>query len=159
MLEERKGFTLTELMMVVFCLSILCAIAVPNWIVAGWPAHRLKNAARQVVSDIRYARMRAVSTNRQYRLRFHPSTDSYFLERGDQPSGSLCWSGEGAARRFGPNGGAAFTGIEIVGEEEFSVVFHPTGAVSPTSITLKNAPGRTMSVICSIAGRVRMIKT
>lgn len=158
MFKEKKGFTLTELIMVVACLSILSAIAVPKWIVAGWPAQRLQNASRQVVSDIRHARMRAVATNHRYRLRFDPPADSYFLERGDYSSGSFAWSGEGPARRFASKGGGDFAGVRIVGEEEFSVVFRPTGAVSSATITLKNNLERTTKVICSMAGRVRMVK-
>ncbi len=158
MFEEQEGVTLVELMVVLACLGILAAIAVPNWISAGWPAYRLKNAARQVASDVRHARARAVATNRQYRLRFDPSADLYCLERGDLPSGSLSWSGEGSARRFGSNSGSAFSGVRIIGEEEFSVVFRPSGAVTAATITLKNTLDRKVKVICSVAGRVRMVK-
>ena len=79
MILNRKGVTLIELVATMACLAILAAIVVPSWITSTWPAHRLKNAARQIVSDIRYARTRAVTTNRQYRLRFDPVSDSYLI--------------------------------------------------------------------------------
>jgi prepilin-type N-terminal cleavage/methylation domain-containing protein len=156
--KNQNGFTLAELAIVLLCLGILAAIAVPGWTSAGLPVYRLNIAARQVVSDIRYARMRAVATYRQYRLRFDPVTDSYCLERGDLSSGSLSWSGEGLPRRLGPGSGGTFSGVRIIGEGELSVVFHPTGGVTAATVTLKNSLDRTMKVVCSMAGRVRMIR-
>jgi prepilin-type N-terminal cleavage/methylation domain-containing protein len=158
MFEGQKGVTLTELLMVIVCLGILMAIAAPDWISRAWPVYRLKNAARQVVSDVRLARTRAVTANRQYRLRFDPSGDAYFLEKGDLPGGSANWAVEGSARRFGSAGGASFSGVEIAGDAEFCVVFSPTGTVTSATITLENTPGGKMAVVCSMAGRVRMVR-
>jgi hypothetical protein len=101
--------------------------------------------------------MRAVASNQPYRLRFDPSTDAYLLERSDSSGGSLAWYVEGLPRRFGAGGGS-FAGVGVAGEKEFSVVFRPTGAVSSATITLKNDRGSTMKVVCSMAGRVRMVK-
>jgi prepilin-type N-terminal cleavage/methylation domain-containing protein len=158
MLKNKKGFTVIEVMVVVACLAILSAICVPGWIATGRPALRLKNATKQVVSDTRYARMRAVATNRQYRLRFDPLADTYLLERGDLPTGSASWIPEGSPRRFGLNGGSSFAGVHIEGDTQYSIVFRPTGTVTSNTVTLKNSLDRTRKVVCSMAGRVRIIK-
>lgn len=158
MIKEQRGVTLMELMMVIACLSVLAAIAVPGWISRGWPAHRLKNAAHQVVSDIRLARIRAVATNRQYRLRFAPTSDSYRLERGDLPSASSSWTQESYPRNFGSKGGSSFSGVSIVGEKPYSIVFRPTGAATSTTVTLRNTLDRKMKIVCSMAGRIRVIR-
>jgi Tfp pilus assembly protein FimT len=149
--------TLVELMLGIACLGILSAIAVPYWAANGRPAHRLKNAAHQVVADARLARSRAVATNRQFRLRFDPSSDVYLLEKGDSASGSVSWSSEGGVRRFGLDGGSSFTGVTISGGEEYAVMFRPTGAVSPQTIALQGTGGRTLKVVCSMSGRIRVV--
>lgn len=158
MTGEPRGFTLVELMLVIACLAVLAAIAVPKWIVNVRPAYRLKNAAYQVVGDIRLARIRAVATNRQYRLRFDPVSDFYLLEKGDLPSGSESWAVEGSSRYFGSYGDPSYGGVNIAGEEEYSVIFRPTGGITPTTVTLQNTVGQTMKVICSMAGRIRVVK-
>lgn len=158
MIRERKGVTLMELMTVIACLAILAAIAVPGWISRGWPAYRLKNAAHQVVSDIRLARIRAVATNRQYRLRFTPASDSYQLEKGNLPSGSSSWVAEGQPIKFGSKGGSSFLGVCIAGKKPYSIVFRPTGSVTSGTVTLQNTLNRTTKIVCSMAGRIRMIK-
>lgn len=155
---EQRGLTLIELLLVIACLAVLSAISMPHWISKERPALRLKNASLQVVSDIRLARTRAVAANRQYRLRFIPMSDSYLLERGDLPSGSTTWVVEGYERYFGTNGSASFSGVQITGEEQYSLVFRPTGTVTSATVTLQNEIGRTAKIICSMAGRVRVTK-
>lgn len=158
MQKKRSGFTLIELLVAVACLSILVAVIAPNWIATTVPAYRLKNAARQVVSDIRYTRMRAITVNRQYRLRFDPITDSYLMERGNASVGSHSWTIEGSIRRFGKHSLSSFSGVFIEGDSEFRVFFQPTGGMTGTTIALQNSLGRTMRVICSMAGRIRMVR-
>lgn len=155
---NQRGVTLIELLTVTVCLAILAAIAVPHWIATAWPAYRLKNAARQVVSDVRYARMRAVTTNRQYRLRFDPVSDSYLMERGNAPDGSLSWTVEGPERQFGSVRSTSFSGVNIIGEKEYTMVFRPTGGLTAVSISLRNPLNQTIKVVCSVAGRIRMLK-
>jgi len=158
MILNQRGITLIELMTATACLAILSVLVVPNWIATAWPAYRLKNAARQVVSDVRYARMRAVATNRQYRLRFDPVSDSYLMERGDAPDGSLSWTMEGAMRWFGSHSSTSFYGVNIVGEKEYTMVFRPTGGMTAVTISLRNPLDQTTKIVCSIAGRIQLLK-
>ena len=155
---NQRGITLIELMTVLACLAILAAVAAPNWIATAWPAYRLKSAARQVVSDVRYARMRAVATNRQYRLRFDPVSDSYLMERGDAPDGSSSWTGEGATQWFGSHGSTTFSGISIDGEKEYAMIFRPTGGMTAVTICLRNTLNQSTKIVCSVAGRIRLLK-
>ena len=158
MTSNQRGVTLIELMMAMGCLAILATLVVPNWIATAWPAYRLKNAARQVVSDVRYARMRAVATNRQYRLRFDPVSDAYLMERGNAPDGSHSWTIEGSMRWFGSRGSTSFSGVSIVGEKEYSMIFRPTGGVTAVTISLRNPLEQTTKIVCSMSGRIRLLK-
>lgn len=158
MKRVQTGMTLMELMMAIACLGILSAIAVPYWIGNGRPAYRLKNAAHQIVSDIRLARARSVATNRQFRIRFDPVSDSYLVEKGDSSSGSVSWVVEGSPRCFGQDGNPLFSGVGILGDEEYSVFFRPTGGMTSGSITIQNDGGQVVRVVCSMAGRIRLVR-
>lgn len=156
--RANRGVTILELMVVLSCLAILGAVVAPNWIATAWPAYRLKSASRQIASDIRHARIRAVSTNRQYRLRIDPVSDSYVMERGDASSSSSIWIMEGSRKRFGRHKKSAFPGVGIGGGEEYRIVFQPTGGGTNKTVTLENSLGQTMKIVCSMAGRIRFVR-
>lgn len=60
--KRESGFSLMELVVVMAVLATLAAIAIPAF--AGWlPNFRLKNAARDVASNLQLARLTAVKKN------------------------------------------------------------------------------------------------
>ena len=64
-----RGFTLTEVLVVIVVFSILATIAVPQFI-AFRPTNRLNGAARQIYSELMWARAKAVNENRTYVVTF-----------------------------------------------------------------------------------------
>ena len=68
-IPSHKGFTLVELMIVIAVMGIMAAIAVPNYR-TYMAQRRLNGAARQVMSDLMAARMKAVSQNNEFKVFF-----------------------------------------------------------------------------------------
>ena len=68
-LGNEKGFTLGELLTVAGVMSIMMAVAVPNY-VALQPGMRLNGAAREVLGKLMWARAKAVEQNNQWVVTF-----------------------------------------------------------------------------------------
>jgi len=67
--RSERGFTVIELLAVISIMMVVTAIATPSfyyWL----PKYRLSAGARQIAADLQLARMKAISQNTSYRLRF-----------------------------------------------------------------------------------------
>jgi type IV fimbrial biogenesis protein FimT len=69
LLSDRRGFSLAEILVAVSIFSILGAVAVPRF-VAFRPQNRLNGAARQIYSELMWARSKAVNDNSAYVVTF-----------------------------------------------------------------------------------------
>jgi type IV fimbrial biogenesis protein FimT len=86
MIRKNSGFTLAELMVVIAIISILSAIAVPNFI--GWLAKRkVGTGARDVLSTIEVARIRAVRQRISVGIEFQADNMSYRVWLDDGSGG------------------------------------------------------------------------
>ena len=79
--RSERGFTVVELITVVGIMMVVTAIATPSfyyWL----PKYRLSAGARQIAADLHLARMKAISQNTSYRLRF-TADDTYEMQKND----------------------------------------------------------------------------
>jgi prepilin-type N-terminal cleavage/methylation domain-containing protein len=75
-LKNRKGFTMTEVVVVLSLIGIMTAISVPSYF--SWlPKHRLQTSVRQIYDDMNLAKIRAVKDNRNACIQFYPATETY----------------------------------------------------------------------------------
>lgn len=144
---NRKGITLIELSTVMAIIAIGALLLSPN--IGGWlHYYRLKSATQDIVSLMRVAQMKAVSTNDRYRVKFDQGEGSFVLERQVEKD----WTAEADSQKL-PKG------IEMV-ELTFTgkiALFNPNATSSSGSVTLKNPRGSTKRIaLTSATGRIRI---
>ncbi len=148
---NRRGITLIEFVVVFVIVAIGSVLLVPN--IGAWlPHYRLRSAARDIVSTMRTAQMKAVSNNIQYSVNFNAAeigpTDSYILQRN---SGGV-WIDEGALQTL-PAGITANIDQLPAGRAVFNVNSTSTSG----SVTLQTTKGAQRRIILTSAtGRVRI---
>jgi prepilin-type N-terminal cleavage/methylation domain-containing protein len=96
-LRHGRGLSLTEVLIALVIIGILAATTVPT--LSGWMAdRRVKKAARQLVTDLQFARMRSLAEGVEYRISFDNADGSYNIQRGNQSADSDVWTQAGMAR-------------------------------------------------------------
>jgi len=144
--RSEGGFTVIELLAVIAIMLVITAIAIPSFYL--WlPTYRLSAGARQIAADLQLARMKAISQNTSYRLRF-TAEDTYEMQKNDG-----VWAvapGHGSVKL--PEGITVTNGIAFNTSEFQSRGTANTG-VGTDDIELTN-DDKTMRVCIKIVGRV-----
>lgn len=68
-MRSTRGFTLFELLVVMVLITILSAVSIPL-VMEGTARNAVWTASEQIGSQIRQARLKAISRNRSFRVRF-----------------------------------------------------------------------------------------
>ncbi|MBN2397494.1 MAG: GspH/FimT family pseudopilin [Deltaproteobacteria bacterium] len=142
-----RGFTLVEMMIVITVMAILAAVAAPNF--TSYMAHRrLNGAARQIMTDLMEARMRAVSQNNRFKMFFLDNHRYKVLD--DANNNNTEDSGETSTTK---------DIRDMYHDVTFSAtadpIFYPRGTAYGTTVTLTNSGG-SKSVTVATAGRVKI---
>ncbi len=156
--KEERGFSLTELVVVLLGGMILLALAVPA-LDTTLDQYRVVLAAQSVTNQLQFARMKAVSSNESYRVNFPAGTGDYRVETSTGaivagpftlPPG-IQWNTE--------DGGS---GVTFPGR---FVVFLPTGSVPASGngaagrAKLINQSGVRVDILVQVGGSVRATPT
>jgi len=149
----QKGFSVTELMVIVAIVGILGLIAVPN-LVTALPGYRLKSSARDLCSNLRKARSLAVKQNRSISIEFNINDNKYTIDGSDAvalTSGVSFGCGNAAKSATGESPPA--DGVSFFNNK---VSFTPQGLVSGTSgyVYIQNNKGQTYGVGARTSGSI-----
>ena len=124
-----KGFTIVELMVVIAVIAILSAVAAPQ-IRDHLRSSSLKNAARQISSDLSMAKSTAIRNQASCAINFNnPAADQYTTTLINRTTNLSQYMG-----------GVVFTGNPDGGPDVFSpnVTFDPRGLSAPSQVYLTN---------------------
>jgi general secretion pathway protein H len=137
--SSRRGFSLLELMLVLVLVGAVSAVVVPSFI-QGMAGVQLETATRDLVTQFRQARTRAVSTQRVYRVLLQPSQVP-----GEPSSYALADEYEHPIRTFPLPEVVSFAGA---GEPGWSPVisFYPNGRSSSGRVVMA-AGNRRMTIV------------
>jgi len=148
MKRNKKGVTLLELIIVMVIIAIGATLVVPN--IGRWlQQYRLSSATRDIVSTMRTAQMRAVSTNMDHQVSFTiGNPNSYILQRN---SGG--WINEGAPQTLPTGVGIAVTATNFQ--------FNPNSTATSGNVTLDiqrggQVIGQRIILVSAATGRIRI---
>ena len=143
------GVTLIELAVVLAIVAIMGLFfspAIGEWL----DNYRIRQAARDIVSHLQLAKIRAISSRLEYRVYFDVANDQYRLWVNDggwvpDPEGVVCCTPRGVDITS-----AGFSGGVNRAE------FNPDGTTSNGTITVVNEQGKQYNVVVYRTGRIRI---
>ncbi len=149
----RNGFTLIELVLVLFVIGIASALAV-GILYRSMDNIRLKTSAKELSASLRYARSHAVAEKKIYSFVMNKNgyglyTEQYDKSDADYEKTSLVF------QKILPQGIIA----EYQEIEDIRIDFYPQGDSTGGEIKLKNEKGSVMVItVEKITGKVKIEK-
>ena len=116
------------------------------------PHHRLNNAARDLVSGLRWARQLALAERQPVTVILNPEAERYQIERQSRPGIQIGWGRDFKDRDQG------FGEIDLVSSSGGRMlVFYPQGTTNNwTTILLRNKSGEERQISLVATGRVKL---
>lgn len=139
--SRSPGFSLVELLVCVCVVGILASLAAP-YLGAMYQNYQMQAVARQLVTDLQLARMKAVAQKVDYKATFDGTNNRYSILKG----ATLILTRKLSDYSNGVTLADNFTND--------TVTFSPTGQASGTGITTFTASGSTTRVTVTPVGGV-----
>ena len=97
--RDSRGLTLIEILVALVIIGVAVTLAAPSF-TAWLGSSTVKKTARQLVTDLQFAKMKAVAEGVQYRVSFDSASGSYVVQRGNASIDSGSWTTVGIERRI-----------------------------------------------------------
>lgn len=144
---RREGFTLLELMVVIFIISVVLALALPTF--TGMGGNKIMSDAKRIASIMRYLNDSALSTKESLTLSvdFKDKVVGYNGPEGEK------------SEQFDSLSGVELQSKGMITEGELFVLFSPLGAQENITMHLGNEDSHVAVVLNSMNGRVKIIQS
>ena len=154
-MNNKKAFTLVELMIVIAIIGIIGLIAAPN-LVTGLPKYRIKRAARDITSKIRAARSEAIKTADPKNIEFNTTTNRYKIDDQWYPEGSLS-DHYGSGVSFGVGNSGETDECTFLPDDDDSITFNSRGISNNAGeIYLTNTQNAAYRIQINTAGNIQL---
>jgi len=148
---NRKGITFLEIavvLMIIGLAAVFMSPAIGEWI----DNFRLKQSARDIASMMQAAKLKAISSRREYRVVFDIENDIFWLERGNKANGSDTWTKEETEQKVERN-------VDIQSATSLTFQFNPNGTAQSGHICLKSQKSeKEKKIVISTTGRIRIVE-
>lgn len=144
---SNPGFTLLELVVVIFIVSLMSAVAVPSF--TGIFDSKVKSDAKRIASIVRYLNDSAIATKDTFNLKVDLNNKLLSYKGPDEEK----------TERFESISGIELQSKGFISTGEVIVFFGTTGASENFNILLKNDKSSVTVSLNSLSGRIKIIKT
>jgi Tfp pilus assembly protein FimT len=149
-----RGFTLTELLIILCLITVVGLIAVPSFKRMAINGN-LKSAARDLASDFFNLKQRAMAENRMYRIPLNVAGNNYTLQQCNN-TGSGCGGGYATTLTKNLTSVAADITFDAGGTTVADFFIQPRGAATTGIIVLRNSRGSTATINVNATGRANV---
>jgi len=147
--DNRRGFSLIELIIVIAVLGIVATIAA--YAFQGYVNNtNLRTAARDMASDIANTKQKAVSEGLTYRITISTGGNSYTITRVNA-DGTTTDMGTKIPTAFGAN--LTINSTNYTGN---IITFQPRGTTSAGNVVLGNSRGSSATITSNTTGRTHV---
>ncbi|OGW36719.1 MAG: hypothetical protein A2Y97_01400 [Nitrospirae bacterium RBG_13_39_12] len=144
-ISSKRGFTLLELIVVLFVISLVMAIVLPSF--SGFGERNLKSEAREMASILRYMNDSAISRKETFFIRF------------DLDERMVHWKGPDGekAKRFDNITGITAQSTGKVSKGEITFFFEPVGIQENLSVYMVSSNKEMSICLNHLSGRVKIV--
>ena len=141
---NRRAFTLLELIVVLFVISLVAALIIPSF--AGFGDNKLKSEAREMASILRYMNDNAVSRKETFSIRFDLDKNTVYWE---EPQGEK-------QKKFDSMTGVTTQSTGEVSNGEIAIFFGPLGVQENLSVHMNRGDKDFTVTLNHLSGRVKI---